>query len=138
MATGQAAAHKIYGYLRLAKNDQDPHVSKYRDMLVKAGAAKVFEDKVQPLVRPQFQAMLDGAKAGDSVVVVRLGHLSAEQALVLNLLGSIHGKGVHLIVLDPAVNTGASGGDQALALADALRKMSKVVFDGGDGGGNGN
>ncbi len=127
----------IYGYMRLAKFDQDPHVHKYREMLKAAGAKHLFEDRPTPVYRPQFHLMMHQAKRGDSIAVVRISHFSANRLTAASLLRILRDMGVNLITLDPPLNTGEPGGEKALD--DLISELGGgiIIEDGGNGGGNG-
>jgi DNA invertase Pin-like site-specific DNA recombinase len=132
----------IYGYLRLRLYDQNPKLGQYKQSLTDAGATEIFLDRGTPYNRPEFYAMLHKAKRGDTVVVVRLSHISTTVDFAVALVFELQEKGVNLVALDPPLNTGAPGVENAQNLIRGLRAAQLhsnmlMVEDGGGGGGNG-
>jgi DNA invertase Pin-like site-specific DNA recombinase len=125
----------IYGYLRLKLHDQSPHFGRYKQMLVDAGATEIFLDHGAPYHRPEFYAMFHKTKAGDTVVVVRLAHLSTAPAAASALLCDLIDRKVNVMTLEPPMNTGEAGGEQAQNLIRGLCAPHRGIrIEEGDGG----
>lgn len=118
MATSQS---KIVGYMRL-KNDIAPDLRKtYHARLTKAGATTIIDEPVAGVrQRPMFDSMVAGLTKGDTVVIVRESHLSANITIASECMDAIAKAGAALNVLMPMATNGPGAAPKE-----------------GDGGGNG-
>jgi len=101
----------VFGYARVSTGEQT-HGSQL-DELTAAGATRVYADTVSGTVsameRPEFSKMLDAAREGDEVVIVRLDRLGRSVPDVLATVELLEARGVSLRSLDGIVTSGPMG-----------------------------
>src|SRR4026208_558073 len=85
------------GYARVSRTDQNPELQ--TEALKKAGAAKIFEDRVSGAkeTRVGLDGMLDQLRDGDAVIVWRLDRLARSVKHLVELAGQFESKGVQLV-----------------------------------------
>jgi DNA invertase Pin-like site-specific DNA recombinase len=67
--------------------------------------------------------ILEFVQPGDTVCAVKLGRLGCSTRDVLNLVHDLEQKGVHLRVLEPAINTGDQTGKMVLTVLGMVAEM---------------
>ena len=77
---------QTYGYARVSTLDQDPQLQ--LDALQRAGVDRIFTDHASgtATARPQLDALLERAGAGDTIVVWRLDRLGRQVLIYGNRL----------------------------------------------------
>ena len=90
----------ILGYARVSTAEQD--VAGQNDQLVKAGAIRVFQDIIsgKQFERPGLNELIDHARQGDSLCVVRLDRLGRSLKELLETVDDLKAKGINLISLE--------------------------------------
>lgn len=116
------------GYARISTDDQDTALQ--RDALAAAGCEKVFEEIVSgsKAHRAQFEAALDFARAGDTIVVWRLDRLSRSLAELIATVHSLEERGVGLRSLTETIDTGTPNGRLIFHIFGALAEFERGVI----------
>ena len=99
------------GYARVSTGDQDLAGQVMR--LKAAGAARTFEDVIsgRTFERPGLKALLDYARAGDALVVVRLDRLGRSLRELLDVVELLKQRGVALVSLEEKIDTSSAAGE---------------------------
>lgn len=120
----------LIGYARVSTRDQTPE-RQVRE-LEAAGCARVFVDhgvSGTRTSRPQFDAMLDHVRTGDTIVVTELSRLGRTVRQLVILADDLAGKGIYLRSLTQGIDTGAGAtGKLLLSLFAALAEIEREVL----------
>lgn len=124
-----------FGYIRVDVNN--PYAATYREMLKAEKLTRIYEDI--PIGRSNFYAMLAELHPEDTVVLVRLDHLSAMEHVILKLTRQLAEANVHIRLISNAARQMTPTSALALDILNHAEKLfPKLASDGGDGGsGNG-
>ena len=81
--------------------------------LKSAGAARTFEDVIsgKTIDRPGLKALLDYARAGDALMVVRLDRLGRSLRELLDVVELLKGRGIALVSLEEKIDTSLAAGE---------------------------
>src|SRR3954470_15329657 len=95
----------VLGYARVSTADQDVAGQSMR--LTQAGAIKVFTDvrSGRSMDRPGLDALLDYARTGDTLAVVRLDRLGRSLAELLAMITMLKNRGIALLSLEEKIDT---------------------------------
>src|SRR4051794_23728577 len=95
----------ILGYARVSTGDQDVAGQTLR--LTQAGAIKVFTDvrSGRSIERPGLSALLEYARKGDTLAVVRLDRLGRSLAELLATVSMLKQRGMALLSLEEKIDT---------------------------------
>src|SRR5579864_7576281 len=98
------------GYMRISKGEQTTALQE--DALGKAAVERTYRDVMSGVKddRPQFQAMLDFARPGDTIVVWRLDRLGRLLKHLFETVMSLQAGGINFRSLTEHVNTPTPGG----------------------------
>jgi DNA invertase Pin-like site-specific DNA recombinase len=98
------------GYGRVSTRDQNPDAQ--RDTLAAAGCAEVFIDKASGKLarRAELDKALLVTRAGDQLVVTKLGRLGRSLEHLISLARELQERGVDLVVLDQGIDTSTAVG----------------------------
>jgi DNA invertase Pin-like site-specific DNA recombinase len=93
----------LVGYARVSAQDQDLTIQRER----LTHCEKLFEEKASGASdkRPQLQTCLDYVREGDTLTVTRLDRLARSTLHLCQIADLLARKGVHLSILDQAVDT---------------------------------
>ena len=116
------------GYARVSTPDQD--LAGQRARLEAAGAFRVFEDVAsgRAASRPGLAALIDHLRPGDAVVVVRLDRLGRSLAELIRLMETLRGRGVGLVSLEEAIDTGSAAGELVFHVFGALAQFERRLI----------
>jgi hypothetical protein len=89
----------IYGYMRLNDHGWTKHTT-YEKALHDNEAASITTDKVVPYMRQNLQAIIGKLQAGDTVMVCRKSHLSANPVISASLIATINQQSAFVAVID--------------------------------------
>jgi DNA invertase Pin-like site-specific DNA recombinase len=120
-------AEKI-GYARVSTKEQN--LDRQIDALNAAGCTHMYTDKLsgKNTDRPQYQAMLDFVRDGDTVLVVELTRLSRSVKDLFELVEFLAGKGVNLVSLnDVWMDTTTPQGRLILTLMSGLSQFEREL-----------
>jgi DNA invertase Pin-like site-specific DNA recombinase len=95
----------VLGYARVSTGDQD--VAGQAMRLEQAGAIKVFTDvrSGRSMDRPGLAALLDYARRGDALAVVRLDRLGRSLAELLATVAMLKERGIAFVSLEERIDT---------------------------------
>ena len=101
----------VLGYARVSTGDQDVAGQMLR--LEQAGAIKVFTDvrSGRSMDKPGLIALLDYARRGDTLAVVRLDRLGRSLAELLSTVTMLKERGIALVSLEERIDTGSAAGE---------------------------
>jgi DNA invertase Pin-like site-specific DNA recombinase len=96
----------IYGYARVSTTDQDTAIQV--EALTGAGCTVVRQENVSGASREgrgELDLLMQFIRPGDTLMVHKLDRLGRSTRDVLNIVHELEGKGAHLRVLEPAIDT---------------------------------
>src|SRR3989475_2091629 len=98
----------ILGYARVSTTDQD--LAGQQQRLTAAGAFWVFTDVIsgKTFDRPGLTALLDHLRPGDTLAVVRLDRLGRSLRELLDVVETLHQRGVALRSLEEQLDTASA------------------------------
>lgn len=101
----------ILGYTRVSTHNQDLDVQKHR--LKESGAIRIFEDVVsgRSFDRPGLTALIDYARPGDVVCVVRLDRLGRSLRELLETVALLKQEQIDLWSLEEKIDTSSAAGE---------------------------
>ena len=107
----------IIGYARVSTTDQD--LTAQRNRLVKEGAVRIFEDVIsgKTFDRPGMSALLDYARSGDTLAVIRLDRPGRSLRELLETVEDLKGREINLISLEERIDTTSAAGELVLGLS---------------------
>jgi DNA invertase Pin-like site-specific DNA recombinase len=118
----------LIGYARVSTLDQDPALQ--LDALSAAGCVKVFTDKASGALtsRPQFDAMLDFVRKGDTVCVWRLDRLGRNLKHLLSVVEDLERRGVGFRSLTESIETESPSGRLVLHIFMCLSEFERTLI----------
>ncbi len=118
------------GYARVSTTSQD--LSGQRERLEASGALRIFEDVGSGAraasERPGLTALMDYARPGDVVVVVRLDRLARSLRELLSLGAEIEARGMHLLSLEESIDTSSAAGALIFHVFGALGEFERRLI----------
>jgi DNA invertase Pin-like site-specific DNA recombinase len=125
----------MLGYARVSTSEQDAGAQHER--LQAAGALRVFEDVIsgRTFDRPGLSELLDHARPGDSLCVVRLDRLGRSLKELLEIVDKLRARQVNLISLEEKIDTTSAAGELVFHVFGAIahferRLISERTWDG--------
>jgi DNA invertase Pin-like site-specific DNA recombinase len=118
----------ILGYARVSTGDQDVAGQELR--LRRAGAIKMFSDvrSGRSMDRPGFAALLDYARRGDTLAVVRLDRLGRSLAELLATVAMLKERGVALLSLEEKIDTSSAAGELVFHVFGAIAHFERRLI----------
>ncbi|MBV9531180.1 MAG: recombinase family protein [Bradyrhizobium sp.] len=118
----------ILGYARVSTGDQDVAGQELR--LRQAGAIKVFTDvqSGRSMDRPGLAALLDYARGGDTLAVVRLDRLGRSLAELLATVDLLKGRAVALLSLEEKIDTTSAAGELVFHVFGAIAHFERRLI----------
>jgi DNA invertase Pin-like site-specific DNA recombinase len=118
----------ILGYARVSTGDQDVAGQTLR--LTQAGAIKVFTDvrSGRSMDRPGLAALLDYARKGDSLAVVRLDRLGRSLAELLATVAMLKQRGIALLSLEERLDTSSAAGELVFHVFGAIAHFERRLI----------
>jgi DNA invertase Pin-like site-specific DNA recombinase len=116
------------GYARVSTHDQD--LDGQRRRLEAAGAVRTFEDVVsgRTFDRPGLTALLDYARRGDVLCVVRLDRLGRSLKELLETVEALKAKGVALMSLEERLDTTSAAGELIFHVFGAIAHFERRLI----------
>ena len=116
------------GYARVSTVEQDAGAQ--RDRLEAAGAIRVFEDVIsgRKFDRPGLTALLDHARPGDSLCVVRLDRLGRSLKELLETVDELRDRKVNLISLEEKIDTTSAAGELIFHVFGAIAHFERRLI----------
>ena len=119
---------QIIGYARVSTTDQN--LETQLEQLKKAGAEKIFQEKISGVKRnrPQLIEMLNYVREGDSVVVTKLDRIARSTKHLLEIVDLIQEKGVDFKVLNINLDTSTPTGKLMLTMLGAIATFEREMM----------
>jgi DNA invertase Pin-like site-specific DNA recombinase len=118
----------ILGYARVSTGDQDVGGQTLR--LTQAGATKMFTDvrSGRSTDRPGLAALLDYARTGDTLAVVRLDRLGRSLAELLATVTMLKTRGIALLSLEEKIDTSSAAGELIFHVFGAIAHFERRLI----------
>jgi DNA invertase Pin-like site-specific DNA recombinase len=118
----------ILGYARVSTGDQD--ITGQAMRLEEAGAIKVFSDVIsgKSMDRPGLAELLTYARAGDTLVVVRLDRLGRSLAELLAIVEDLRRRGIALLSLEEKIDTNSAAGELVFHVFGAIAHFERRLI----------
>ena len=118
----------ILGYARVSTGDQDVAGQTLR--LTQAGAIKVFTDvrSGRSMERSGLSTLLDYARKGDTLAVVRLDRLGRSLAEPLATVAMLKERGVALLSLEEKIDTSSAAGELVFHVFGAIAHFERRLI----------
>ena len=116
------------GYARVSTGDQDLAGQVMR--LKAAGAARTFDDVIsgKTFDRPGLKALLDYARAGDALMVVRLDRLGRSLRELLDVVELLKQRGVALVSLEEKIDTSSAAGELVFHVFGSIAQFERRLI----------
>ena len=120
--------HYTFGYTRVSREQQS--LDRQLDMLQARGVDFIYNEKMTGTKRdrPELTKLLDRVTEGDTVVIESLSRLGRSTKDLIELVEFFEQKGVHLISLKEAIDTGTPTGKLLFTLMSALAQFERDVI----------
>jgi len=116
------------GYMRISKGEQTTALQE--DALATALCEKTFRDVMSGAKddRPQFLAMLEFARPGDTIVVWRLDRLGRSLRHLIDTVMDLQKREINFLSLTESIDTSTPGGKFTFHLFGALAEMERDII----------
>lgn len=116
------------GYARVSTSEQD--IAGQLMRLADAGATRSYQDVVsgRVLKRPGLAALLDYARAGDTLMVVRLDRLGRSLRELLLIMDDLKERGVALVSLEERIDTSSAAGELVFHVFGAIAQFERRLI----------
>ena len=116
------------GYARISTPDQD--IAGQLMRLAEAGAARSYQDVVsgRVLERPGLASLLNYARAGDTLMVVRLDRLGRSLRELLGLVDRLKERDVALVSLEERIDTSSAAGELVFHVFGAIAQFERRLI----------
>ncbi|AVH44347.1 recombinase family protein [Agrobacterium tumefaciens] len=118
----------ILGYARVSTGDQDVAGQTLR--LEQAGAIKVFADvrTGKSMDRPGLTELIAYARAGDTLVIVRLDRLGRSLAELLETVKMLRERQIDLLSLEEKIDTSSAAGELIFHVFGAIAHFERSLI----------
>src|SRR3954465_12174121 len=118
----------VLGYARVSTGDQDVAGQALR--LREAGAIKVFTDirSGRSMERPGLATLLDYARHGDTLAIVRLDRLGRSLAELLATVTMLKERGIALLSLEERIDTTSAAGELVFHVFGAIAHFERRLI----------
>jgi DNA invertase Pin-like site-specific DNA recombinase len=118
----------VLGYARVSTGDQDIAAQTLR--LEAAGAIKAFSDvrSGKSMDRPGLAALLDYARAGDTLAIVRLDRLGRSLAELLVTVAMLKERGIALLSMEEKIDTSSAAGELVFHVFGAIAHFERRLI----------
>lgn len=119
----------VLGYARVSTSDQDLEGQRLR-LRKEAGAIRIFEDTIsgKRFERPGLEALLDFARSGDTVCVVRLDRLGRSLRELLELVERFRKAGLAFRSLEEKLDTSSAAGELVFHVFGAIAHFERRLI----------
>ena len=116
------------GYARVSTLDQDIAGQLLR--LAEAGATRSYQDVVsgRTFERPGLSALLDYARSGDTLMVVRLDRLGRSLRELLGIVDDLKERGVALVSIEERIDTSSAAGELVFHVFGAIAQFERRLI----------
>ncbi len=118
----------VLGYARVSTDDQD--LEGQRRRLKKADAIRIFEDVIsgKRFERPGLNQLLDYARPGDSLCVVRLDRLGRSLRELLEVVDMLKERRIHFQSLEEKIDTSSAAGELIFHVFGAIAHFERRLI----------
>ena len=118
----------ILGYARVSTDDQD--LAGQRQRLADAGAIRTFEDVVsgKRFDRPGLNDLIDHARPGDTLCVVRLDRLGRSLKELLETVDDLKRREVNFMSLEEKIDTASAAGELIFHVFGAIAHFERRLI----------
>ncbi|WEX91131.1 recombinase family protein [Sinorhizobium garamanticum] len=118
----------VLGYARVSTGDQDVTGQTLR--LEQAGTIRVFTDvkSGKSMDRPGLAELLDYARAGDTLAVVRLDRLGRSLAELLETVKMLRERQIDLLSLEEKIDTSSAAGELVFHVFGAIAHFERRLI----------
>jgi DNA invertase Pin-like site-specific DNA recombinase len=118
----------ILGYARVSTHTQDLNAQRHR--LKEHGAIRIFEDVVsgRSFDRPGLTALIDYARPGDVVGVVRLDRLGRSLRELLETVALLKQEKIDLLSLEEKIDTSSAAGELVFHVFGAIAHFERRLI----------
>jgi DNA invertase Pin-like site-specific DNA recombinase len=118
----------ILGYARVSTDDQD--LAGQRQRLADAGAIRTFEDVVsgKRFDRPGLNDLIDHARPGDTLCVVRLDRLGRSLKELLETVDELKRREVNFMSLEEKIDTASAAGELIFHVFGAIAHFERRLI----------
>ena len=118
----------ILGYARVSTSEQN--TSAQTERLKTAGAIRVFEDVIsgKKFARPGLATLIDFARPGDSLCVIRLDRLGRSLKELLETVEDLKSRGINLISLEEKLDTSSAAGELVFHVFGAIAHFERRLI----------
>jgi len=118
----------ILGYARVSTSEQN--TSAQTERLKTAGALRVFEDVIsgKKFERPGLAELINYARPGDSLCVIRLDRLGRSLKELLETVESLKSRGINLISLEENLDTSSAAGELVFHVFGAIAHFERRLI----------
>jgi DNA invertase Pin-like site-specific DNA recombinase len=120
--------NRLVGYARVSTGGQD--LAAQRAALAAAGCAEIVEETGSGAARarPALAALLGRLRPGDTLVVARIDRLARSLAHLLEVIGTLRGKGVGFRSLGDPIDTAGPSGTLVLQILGAVAEFERALI----------
>lgn len=125
---GDRVMSEILGYARVSTSDQDVAAQTLR--LEQAGSVRVFTDvkSGKTMERPGLTALLDYARPGDTLAIVRLDRLGRSLAELLQTVTMLRERQIDLLSLEEKIDTSSAAGELIFHVFGAIAHFERRLI----------
>lgn len=120
--------NQIYGYARVSSTDQD--LSIQEDALRAVGATIIRSEKKSGTTtkgRDELATLIEFARAGDTLIVVRIDRLARSIADLADIVRKLEKKGVHLKAIEQSIDTSTPAGRAFLQMLGVFAEFETAI-----------
>ena len=116
------------GYARVSTSEQNPEAQRVR--LIEAGAIRVFTDVIsgKHFERPGLAELMDHARPGDRLCVIRLDRLGRSLRELLETVDTLKARGIHLVSLEERLDTSSAAGELVFHVFGAIAHFERRLI----------
>ena len=116
------------GYAHVSTGEQNPDAQ--RDRLLEAGAIRIFTDVAsgKRSDRPGLAELIDHARPGDRLCVIRLDRLGRSLRELLEIVAHLEARGVHFVSLEERLDTSSAAGELVFHVFGAIAHFEQRLI----------
>lgn len=116
----------IFGYIKPI--DQIESFDSFISILNEYGCERIIKEKLPFKEQIQFEYLIDFACSGDTVVVVKLEHLSSSFSDLLFILDELVSRGVNVVAINDNIDTRSFNEDSYRIIFSTLANIKKQFY----------